>query len=101
MKSAKKAAKKKAVNKKAVKKKTSTLAATNKKKKKAVMIHRREDIAGINLDLPDESNWKLAAKALHVEPFGPVPWWRFHARQVPDPKPGGRWMNDFYLADTP
>jgi hypothetical protein len=90
---------KKAVKKKAVKKKTSTLAATNKKKK-AVMMHRRKDIAGINLDLPDESNWKLAAKALHVEPFGPVPWSRFHARQVPDEaKSGGPMMNDFYLAD--
>jgi hypothetical protein len=30
---------------------------------------RREDIRGIAVDIPDLSDWKLAAKALKIRPF--------------------------------
>ena len=66
-------------------------------------VPRREDVPGISPDLPDMSNWKQAAEALHVRPFyeGPdsVPFSRLRARPVPDPTKAMKTFNDFYLGE--
>lgn len=69
----------------------------------------REDIKGIALDLPDISDWKLAAKVLKIKPFyqgaGALPFSCFQATQMhmdPPKKVNGvtyNSVNDFRLAE--
>jgi hypothetical protein len=92
---AKKVAKKKATKKKAAKK------GVRKAVKKAAM-PKKTDIPGYDPTRPDESNWKLAAKALKIRPFfngpGSKPFSCLRAQLVPDPVNRNVTYNDFYLA---
>jgi hypothetical protein len=73
------------MSKKAVKK-TAKKKTAAKKAAAATATPRREDIKGIVLDLPDISNWKLAAKVLKIKPFyqgpGALPFSCFQATQM-------------------
>jgi hypothetical protein len=90
--------------KKAAKKKTAI-----KKAALAATTPRREDIAGIALDLPDLSDWRQAARVLKIKPFyqgpGALPFSCFQATQMrmdPPKKVGGvsySSVNDFRLAE--
>jgi hypothetical protein len=91
--------------KKTAKKKTAA-----KKAAAAAATPRREDIKGIVLDLPDLSNWKLAAKVLKIKPFyqgpGALPFSCFQAIQMhmDPPKKNDKGVpfssvNDFRLAE--
>jgi hypothetical protein len=59
--------------------------------------YRREDIANITLQYPDESDWRLAAKALRIRPFyngrDSRPWRCFTATIMAQPGRGP--VNDF------
>jgi hypothetical protein len=92
----KKGAKKTAKKKRA--KKTARLAAA---------MPRREDIHGIEVDLPDISNWKEAARVLRIRPFymGPssLPFSCLEATQMRLDKKRGNvtysYVNDFRVAE--
>lgn len=113
---------KKAATKKTAKKKTSKIKASRKISKKktskkeretiatldTTMMPRREVIPGIAPDLPDISNWKLAAEALKIRPFytgaKSLPFSCLRATQMriePPIKKGGVAfieVNDYFLA---
>ena len=95
------------MSKKAVKKTAKKKTAA---KKAAAAPPRREDIAGIVPDLPDLSDWKLAAKVLKIKPFyqgpGALPFSCFQATQMNmfPPKKNAKGVsfssvNDFRLAE--
>jgi hypothetical protein len=96
------------MSKKAVKK-TAKKKTAVKKAAVATTVPGRKDIAGIALDLPDISDWKLAARVLKIEPFyqgpGALPFSCFQATQMhmdPPKKVGGvsySSVNDFRLAE--
>jgi hypothetical protein len=96
--------------------KVKTAAKTAAKKRTAVKkaavattMPRREDIAGLARDLPDISDWRLAAKVLKIKPFyqgpGAPPFSCLQATQMrmdPPKKVGGvsySSVNDFRLAE--